>query len=127
VVNRNELEVLAQKVTDLNQKHDQVVRVLGDVAKDITDLRDSTHDMVIASFMDRTFDSGIVIGRLHTQLQVLTNRIHQMESAVQQAQHHRLAVDYLSGRQLLNLFHQVQQQAKRSCSHCSSRCLHEVV
>jgi hypothetical protein len=69
--------------------------------------------MVIASFMDRTFDSGIVIGRLRTQLQVLTNRIHQMESAVQQAQHHRLAVDYLSGRQLLNLFHQVQQQAKR--------------
>jgi hypothetical protein len=113
VVNRNELEILAQKVTDLNVRHDQVVRVLTDVEHDISEIRDATHDLVIASFMDRTFDSGMVIGRLRTQLQLITNRVHQMESAIQQAQHHRLAVDYLSGKQLFNLFQSIQNQAKR--------------
>jgi uncharacterized coiled-coil protein SlyX len=113
VVNRNELEILAQKVTDLNARHDQVVRVLTDVEQDISEIRDATHDLVIASFMDRTFDSGMVIGRLRTQLQLITNRVQQMESAIQQAQHHRLAVDYLSGKQLFNLFQSVQNQAKR--------------
>jgi len=113
VINRNGLEHLVNQVNDLNTRHEQIIRVLSDVGSDISELRHTTHDMVISSFMDRTFDSGIVIARLRTQMQMLTNQIARMESAVQQAQHHRLAVDYLSAKQLMSLFHQVQAQAKR--------------
>ena len=113
VVKRNGLEHLVQKVNDLNARHDQIIKVLADVGGDISELRHTTHDMVISSFMDRTFDSGIVIARLRTQMQTLANQISRIEAAIQQAQHHRLAVDYLSTKQLISLFHQVQSQAKR--------------
>jgi len=113
VVNRKEVESLVSQMKDMNAKHDQIVRVLEDVGKDITELRENTHDMVIASFMDRTFDSGIVIGRLRSQLSILGNRLAKMESAIQQAQHHRLAIDFLTANQLLSLFQQIQNQAKR--------------
>jgi hypothetical protein len=49
VVNRNELEILAQKVTDLNARHNQVVRVLLDVEKDIAEIRDATCMMSLRS------------------------------------------------------------------------------
>ena len=113
VINQKGLETLVQHINDINARHEQVVKVLEDVNNDITEVRHQTHDLVISSFMDRTFDAGIVIGKLRSQLQILTNRVSRMESAVQQAQHHRLAIGYLSGKQLMNLFHQVQSQAKR--------------
>ena len=113
VVNRKEVEKLVQRMNDLEAKQDQIVRVLGDVEKDMSELRQTTHDMVIASFMDRTFDSGIVIGRLRSQLTTLSTRLAKMEAAVQQAQHHRLAVDFLTAKQLMGLFQQIQNQAKQ--------------
>jgi hypothetical protein len=113
VVNRNDLEHLVTKVNELNARHDQIIKVLEDVNTDMNDIRHSTHDLVISSFMDRTFDSGIVIAKLRTQLQAIADQVSRMEDAIQQAQHHRLAVNYLSAKQLQKLFQQIQRQAKR--------------
>jgi len=113
LVNKNSLETLSQKVNDLQQQNDQIVRVFQETTQDIKELQDSTHQLVVNSFMDRTFDSGIVIAKLRSQLQLLENEVSKIEDVIQQAQHNRLSINYLSSKNLLALYQQIQGQAKK--------------
>lgn len=113
LVTKNSLETLTQKINDIHLREEQVLRVLQDVQKDLQDNSRETKELIVQSFMDRTFDSGIVIAKLRAQLNTLRDRIHKLEGIIQQAQHHRLSVNYLSPKNLLDLFQQVQSHAKR--------------
>lgn len=113
LVTKKSLENLAQKVQDLQARSDQVVLVLQDVQQDLQDNRRETKQLIISSFVDKNFDSGIVIARLRSQINALSDQITRIEHVVQQAQHHRLAIDYLTPKQLVELFNQVQHHAKR--------------
>ncbi len=131
VINKNSLESLTQKIKDLDARQDQVIRVLQNLNQDTEELRIQTRELVIKSFVDQTYDSGMLLAKLRTQLQSIRDFLHRIECAVQQAQHHRLAINYLSPKNLLSLFQQVRNQAKsfgyqtvidpQSCSNWMSR------
>ena len=112
VINKNSLETLTQKMKALDARQDQVVKVLQNLNEDTEELRVRTRELVIRSFMDQTYDSGMLLAKLRTQLQSLKDFLYRVECAIQQAQHHRLAVNYLSAKNLLSLFQQVRNQAK---------------
>ena len=112
VINKNSLETLTQKIKDLDARQDQVIKVLQNLNEDTEELRIQTRELVIRSFMDQTYDSGMLLSKLRTQLQSLKDFLYRVECAVQQAQHHRLAINYLSAKNLLALFQQVRNQAK---------------
>jgi len=113
VMNRDALEALDRRIKETNLRQDQIVRVVEEVNKDLDVMRDHVHELLIMSFADRTFDTAVVLAKLQSQLQTLLAQTHRIECAIQQAQHHRLAINYLSGPSLLSLFEQVKTQAKR--------------
>ncbi len=69
--------------------------------------------LMLNSFVDRTFNAGIIIAKLRSWLVLLSDHITRVENLVQQAQHNQLSTSYLSFKNLLDLFQQVQGQAKR--------------
>jgi hypothetical protein len=113
IVTKHSLETLAQKVNDLQTKNEQILQVFQDVQLDLQDNSRETKELIISTFMDRTFDSGIVLAKLRSQLSLIANQVTKIENVVQQAQQHRLSTSYLSPKHLLELFQQVQMSAKR--------------
>lgn len=113
IVTKHSLESLAQKVNDLQTTNEQILQVFQDVQLDLQDNSRQTKELIITSFMDRTFDSGMVLAKLRSQLSLINQQITKIELVVQQAQQHRLSTSYLAPKHLLDLFHQVQMSAKR--------------
>ncbi len=60
IVTKHSLENLAQKVSDLQAANEQILQVFQDVQLDLQDHSRQTKELIITSFMDRTFDSGMV-------------------------------------------------------------------
>lgn len=112
IMNRQSLESLSQKVKEIGEHQAQVVKVLQEINRDIIELQDATHELVIMSFADRNFDSAVMLSKLRYQLNSLLDFTYRIECAIQQAQHHRLAINFLSHKNLMMLFHQVRNQAK---------------
>ena len=112
VINKNSLETLTNKIKEFEARQDQVVKVLENINQDTEELRVQTRELVINSFVDQAYDSGLLLSKLRTQLQSLKDYLYRIECAIQQAQHHRLAINYLSPKNLLTLFQQVKAQAK---------------
>jgi hypothetical protein len=103
---------LAQKIGDLQLQNEQILRVFQDVQVDLQYNSQEIKQLILSSFVDRTFDAGIIIAKQCSRLVLLSDHITQVENLVQQAQHNRLSTSYLSPKNLVELFQQVQAQAK---------------
>jgi len=81
-------------------------------SKDIIELQDEVHGILLKQLLDAAFDTGVLVARLRVQHSMFSNRISRYFSAMQAAQFRRLAVDYLDEATVKRIFQQARQRAR---------------
>lgn len=81
-------------------------------SKDIIELQDEVHGMLLKQLLDTAFDTGSLVARLRTQQVILQDRIRRYFSAMQMAQIHRLSVEYLDDVTLRKIYNQAKFRAR---------------
>ncbi|NBR26315.1 MAG: hypothetical protein EBU08_21520, partial [Micrococcales bacterium] len=88
-------------------------QIFGEVSKDLIELQDEIHAILIKQLMDAAFDTGLVVSRLRAQYDAFQERFYRIQAVLQQAQHHRLALGYLDEATLKKIFHQATYRARQ--------------
>ncbi len=99
------LEVVDKKLIAFQQ-------TMEDYSKDIMELQDEVHGMLLKQLTDSAFDTGTLVSKLRTQYTVLRNRIRRYFNVMQMAQVHRLAVDFLDEGTLKKIYNVAKYRAR---------------
>jgi len=88
-------------------------QVFEETTKDIVELQDEIHGILLKQLLDSAFDTGYLVARLRTQYHLFADRIVRYSNVMQMAQLRRLAVDYLDEVTLKRIFDQANFRARQ--------------
>jgi len=99
------IEVIDKKLLAFQQTFEEY-------GKDIRELQDEVHGMLLKQLVDSTFDTAVLVARLRAQQALLRDRIERHFSVIQNAQYHRLAMDFLDEATLKKVYNQAKYRAR---------------
>jgi hypothetical protein len=113
IYNTVALEQVKESVEKIQQELIAFKTVFNEFSKDIVELQDEVHGILLKQLLDSAFDTGLLTTKLRTQYEVLSNRYLRLLAVMQEALHHRLALAYLDGPTLRKIFNQAKFRARQ--------------
>ena len=113
IYNTAALEKIKESIKKIEDQLTIFKTVFTDFSKDINELQDEIHGILLKQLLDSAFDTGLLVTKLRTQYEVLRDRYQRLESVMQQAHDHRLALGYLDMPTLRKIFNQAKFRAKQ--------------
>lgn len=111
VMNKQQLEALYQSVQTNSDNIERLFSITDQQTDSINtiieQLNSIAHDLQDQSI----FDPSVFLAKSSKAMNEIRGRIHKVTHAIQQAQHRRLAIDYLSSSELAKLFHDLRIKA----------------
>ena len=106
------IDQLKDQMSLLSQQH-EVLRVnVERLDADSISMRTSINQILASQAIASELDSTEMLSKLSIKSAEILDYIIKCENTVQQAQHRRLAINYLSKDQVANIFYKTQQQAQ---------------
>lgn len=109
-----QMEKLRRELRGVIQTQNRVIEVLADHQAQLLDLKDELDDIKSQFAVQQAIKSSVIAAQLTRGLSTLKSATQQAIHAVQQAHHHRLAIDYLDPDTLDFLYNTLSQQASDS-------------
>ena len=113
IYNTVQIEDIKKSIDNLEKRFIAFEQVFGEVAKDLIELQDEVHGILMKQLMDNAFDTGLLVARLRSQYTLFADRLRRYIDVMQQAQHRRLAMGYLDDVTLRKIFTQAQYRARQ--------------
>ena len=110
--NTAQISRLSKELQLTRESHNKLVEVVQNQGKAIKDLEDAFNTWIEDQKLYRLHDPGLVNSWLNQARSLLQEKMDIVIHAIQQAQHRRLAVDFLSAGQLLKLYQRLSDQAQ---------------
>lgn len=113
IYNTIQIEEIKNSIYNLEQRFIAFEQVFGEVAKDLIELQDEVHGIMLKQLLDNAFDTGLLVARLRAQYTMFADRLRRYIDVMQQAQHRRLAMGYLDDVTLRKIYNQAQYRARQ--------------
>jgi len=111
--NRQQINILQEDLTNLGRNFNQLVEVTNTNTQDIINLQNQMSDLTNFMLVIGEISEGTISVRLTRMEMVIKRRIDRATAAIQQAQHRRLAVNFLSHRKLKQLYTNIENTAMK--------------
>jgi len=113
IYNTVQISKIWQAIDVVDQKLIAFEQLFEDTTKDITELQDEVHGILLKQLLDAAFDTGYLVSRLRTQYHLFADRIDRYFGVMQMAQLRRLSVDYLDEVTLKRIYDQANFRARQ--------------
>jgi len=111
ILNKQKIEALYQEVKTNSDNIQKLFAISDQQTASINAIIEQLHN-VAQDLQDQSiFEGSVFLAKTSKNIAEIRNRVHKITHAIQQAQHRRLAVDYLSSKELSKLFHDLRIKA----------------
>jgi hypothetical protein len=121
IYNAFQMEKLRRDLNGVIQTQKRVMEVIEDQQSQLDDLTQELIDLKLHFKVFSEIDKSLITTILNRGLNTIRSAVHQAVHAIQQAHHHRLAVDYYDPETLSHIYSTLKEQADSSKYHLLTR------
>lgn len=113
IYNTVQINAIWDSIDKIEKRMIAYEELFNDVTKDIVELQDEVHGILLKQLIDSAFDTGLLVARLRTQYAMFEARVDRYFDAMQFAKMRRLALNYLDEPTLKRIYTQAKYRARQ--------------